>query len=314
MGEKTGIDWCDATFNPWVGCTKVSDGCRYCYAERENKQYGYNPAGWGPGVSRKRTSEKYWKGPKTWAKKAFREGVTKRVFCGSWCDILDPDVPEEWHTDLWRMINQLGWEYPGALEWLLLTKRSERIEQFLPERWLENPPDYVRLGVTAEDQPNADRRIPDLLRVWRGKNFVSIEPMLSNVNLIKVMQPNEYDWQQVNSIDEYEPEELIEECEAECDWVNCGTNLVENPEWRERESWRDYQARKYAFSGSIHWVIAGCENGPRAMEIDWVRSLRYQCQVAKVPFFLKQMVINGKLTHMPELDGRRWQIYPEVGR
>jgi protein gp37 len=183
MGEITGISWCDHTFNPWIGCTKISDGCRSCYAESENKRFQWNPAGWGPGVARKRTSIENWKNPMKWAKKAHSEGITKRVFCASLADVFDPDVPAEWHRDLFYLIYKCNLYYPGALEWLLLTKRSERIEQFMEKEWLAHPPDYVRLGVTAEDQANADRHIPDLLRVWRGKNFVSYEPAIGPLHM-----------------------------------------------------------------------------------------------------------------------------------
>ena len=63
----------------------------------------------------------------------------------------------------------------------------------------------------------------------------------------------------------------------------------------------------FAFNG-IHWVIAGCESGPgrRPAQTDWFRSLRDQCQEAGVPFFLKQMEVNGKVVHTPKLDGRAW--------
>lgn len=66
----------------------------------------------------------------------------------------------------------------------------------------------------------------------------------------------------------------------------------------------------------LDWVIAGCESGPKARPAspDWFRSLRDQCQAAGVAFFLKQMVIDGKLVHTPELDGRRWVEYPEAKR
>ena len=62
----------------------------------------------------------------------------------------------------------------------------------------------------------------------------------------------------------------------------------------------------------IQWVIAGCESGPRARpaDIDWFRSLRDQCIEAGVPFFLKQMMVDGKLVREPELDGRQWLETP----
>lgn len=63
----------------------------------------------------------------------------------------------------------------------------------------------------------------------------------------------------------------------------------------------------------IHWVIVGCESGPgaRPMRIDWVREIKDQCVAARIPFFFKQMVIDGKVVKMPELDGRVWDEMPE---
>ena len=60
------------------------------------------------------------------------------------------------------------------------------------------------------------------------------------------------------------------------------------------------------------WVIAGCESGPRRRpaKIEWLRSLRDQCVAAGVPFFLKQMEVNGKVVKMPMLDGREWKEFP----
>ena len=67
------------------------------------------------------------------------------------------------------------------------------------------------------------------------------------------------------------------------------------------------------FNQHLHWVIAGCESGPgrRPADIKWFRSVRDQCRDAGVPFFLKQMEIDGAIDHMPELDGRVWDQVPE---
>lgn len=196
MGKTTGITWTDATFNPWIGCTKVSQGCKLCYAETQNKRYNWAPDGWGPGKPRKRTSEANWKKPIEWAKQAAKGGVTRRVFCASLADVFDDEVPQEWREDLWRLIDTTG--EIGGLEWLLLTKRPENIKGMAPTEWLENPPDYVRIGVTAEDQENADKRIPALLRSWKGKNFISYEPALDLVIFTDYLRPfrsiNQIDW------------------------------------------------------------------------------------------------------------------------
>lgn len=190
MGEKTGISWTDHTFNPWIGCTKVSPGCDLCYAESQNKRYNWNPAGWGKGAPRKMTSSANWKKPLAWAKAAIQDGALRRVFGGSLCDPFDDEVPTHWRDMYFNLIDDVG-EYcrhfravPGTgLEFMLLTKRIKGAWKKLPGEWVEYLPDYVRIGVTAEDQPHANRRISELFRTWRGKNFVSVEPMLGRLDL-----------------------------------------------------------------------------------------------------------------------------------
>ena len=68
MAENSKIEWTDHTFNPWIGCQKVSPGCDHCYAESLAKRYGW--VEWGPHGERKRTSEANWKKPRQWARAA----------------------------------------------------------------------------------------------------------------------------------------------------------------------------------------------------------------------------------------------------
>lgn len=200
MGEKTGITWCDATFNPWIGCTKVSQGCKYCYAETQNIRYNWNPAGWGSGSERKRTSPANWKKPFQWARQAIADNVIRRVFCASLADVFDEEVPPDWRTDLWELIRDCAYLeeteiHNSGLEWLLLTKRPENIRRMLPDEWLHHPPYWIRLGVTAEDQENADKRIPELLVSWHGKNFISYEPAIGPIGICFADPfPGDIDW------------------------------------------------------------------------------------------------------------------------
>lgn len=187
MGETTGITWTDHTFNPWIGCTKVSQGCKLCYAETQNHRYNWNPAGWGPGAPRKRTSEANWKKPIQWARQAVKDGVTRRVFCASLADVFDGEVSDNWRYDLWCLMQDTA--QIGGLEWLLLTKRPENIKSMLWGSWLKTPPDFIRLGVTVENQANAIRAHM-LLDNWDGKNFLSMEPLIERVTLRSVMRPS----------------------------------------------------------------------------------------------------------------------------
>jgi protein gp37 len=168
------------SFNPWIGCQEVSIGCRECYARKLSTRYGWVD-GWGKGAPRRLTSEANWKKPIQWARQAVKDGVIRRVFCASLADIFDEEVDITWKDRLYQLIENCS--KIGGLEWLLLTKRAERIGKDLPDIWLDNPPDYVRLGVTAENQDNADKRITLLLNMWHGKNFVSVEPMLSEIDI-----------------------------------------------------------------------------------------------------------------------------------
>lgn len=187
MGDKTGIAWCDHTFNPWIGCKKVSPGCVNCYAERENKRFGWLDTEWGDGY--RRTSASNWKKPLEWGKQAELDGVTRRVFCASLADVFDADVPDKWREDLWELINSAS-QYK-RLEWLLLTKRPQNIADLKPRgmSWKN-----VRLGITTETQRMLDERLPILTDAWSGKNFLSVEPMVGPVDLSAYIGKVRIDW------------------------------------------------------------------------------------------------------------------------
>ena len=98
MSKNTKIEWADHTFNPWVGCTKVSPACDHCYAEGWAKRSGI--VKWGAHAERRRTSESTWRQPIKWNAEAERLGVRYRVFCSSLADVFDNAVPEQWHKML----------------------------------------------------------------------------------------------------------------------------------------------------------------------------------------------------------------------
>lgn len=175
MGEITGIEWCDHTFNPWVGCTKISPACEYCYAERVGARLGVV---WGE--LRRRTAASTWQQPLAWDRKAARDGVRRRVFCASLADVFDNQVPPEWRADLWQVIKATP-----HLDWLLLTKRPQNITGMVP--W-DGLPSNVWLGTTVETQAEAARRIPHLLSVPAAVRFLSCEPLLGPVDLAAVIR------------------------------------------------------------------------------------------------------------------------------
>jgi len=170
MGDQTAIAWTDHTFNVAWGCTKVSPGCKHCYAEEQSKRFGDDV--WGPGRERKTFGADHWARPLTWNRAAERESRRHRVFSSSMADIWEdhPTITRE-RERLWAMIRRTP-----CLDWQLLTKRPERIAPTLPPDWGTGYPN-VWLGVSIENNQyvsRADhlRRVPAVVR------FISYEPAL----------------------------------------------------------------------------------------------------------------------------------------
>ena len=175
MAENSKIEWTDHTFNPWIGCTKVSDGCKYCYAETLMDK-------------RVRTSAANWREPLAWNRQAKAEGRRYRVFCASLADVFEykPDQPEmdDWRRELFQMIVNTP-----HLDWLLLTKRPELVNETIErvtgfsdsEMWFFTS--HVWIGTSVENQEQADKRIPELLEIPAAVRFLSMEPLLGNVQV-----------------------------------------------------------------------------------------------------------------------------------
>jgi protein gp37 len=172
MAETTEISWADATFNPWIGCTKISPACDNCYAARDNDRRKWVD-GWGAGVPRRRT--KTWGDPIRWNRKAEQTGYRPRVFCASLADVFDNEVDDTWRTDLWQLIR----ETPN-LRWMLVTKRIGNAVKMLPADW-----PFVHVGIisTLENQMTWDRDYPKLARTQAAWHGVSAEPLLSAIDI-----------------------------------------------------------------------------------------------------------------------------------
>lgn len=180
MGENSKIEWCDHTFNPWIGCQKVSWGCDHCYAETMmDRRYG--KVQWGPHGERQRTSEQNWRKPVRWNAQAdaFRKenGHRPRVFCASLADVFDNQVDSSWRDDLFALMRRCK-----KVDWLVLTKRPENIEKMLPSDWRDGYSN-VWLGTTAEDQKRFDLRWKRLKKVPAVVRFISYEPALGPLRL-----------------------------------------------------------------------------------------------------------------------------------
>ncbi|MEY5060411.1 MAG: hypothetical protein RIS45_332, partial [Planctomycetota bacterium] len=143
MGDVTGIQWTDHTFNPWMGCQRVSPGCERCYAETLVTTRLRLPV-WGPPktTERKRTAVANWRKPLAWDRAAAKAGKRARVFCASLADVFeDHPAVAPWRTELFALIEQTP-----HLDWQLLTKRPENLRKMLPTAWLESPRPNVWLG------------------------------------------------------------------------------------------------------------------------------------------------------------------------
>lgn len=272
MGETTGIEWCDHTFNAWTGCQKVSPGCKNCYAESWAERFGRD---FGARIV---ASEAKWKEPLRWNRKAQAAGVRKRVFCNSLADVFE-DRPElrAPRLRLFRLIFATP-----SLDWLLLTKRPENVRGMIeqaafdctypdadnqalnawchnPARGRPHPPANVWLGVSVEDQQRANERIPLLLDTPAAVRFLSCEPLLGSVDLTSVVYERAY-----------------------------GTGLL-NATTGDK---RGHVPNSPLGSGPrVDWVIVGGESGANARpcNVEWVRSIVEQCRDASVACFVKQL-------------------------
>jgi protein gp37 len=176
MAENSGIKWTDNTFNPWMGCTKVSPGCTHCYAETFARNRMGKPGLWGANGQRQVTSDENWRKPLRWDRLAGQQGVRTRVFCASLCDVFeDHPVAEGTRPRLWDLIRRTL-----NLDWQLLTKRADRIATCLPADWGDGWPN-VWLGVSVENREHGIPRIAHLRAIPARVRFLSVEPLLEDL-------------------------------------------------------------------------------------------------------------------------------------
>lgn len=196
MGALTKIQWCHRTYNPWRGCTKISEGCAHCYAEASSKR---NPAvlgEWGPGSERASGSDNYLRQPIYWDRQAARAGERHRVFCLSLGDWLEDRRDLDVHRA--ALIETIAWT--PNLDWLLLTKRPEHWRcvmiralnilrgwegpgfEVLSTWMAGSPPRNVWLGASVENRVRALERIPLLRSIPAAVRFLSAEPLLGRLD------------------------------------------------------------------------------------------------------------------------------------
>ena len=177
MGTGTKIEWAHHTYNPCIGCTRLSPACDHCFAADWAGRYGQAHLWEG---ERRQTSAQTRHQPFKWNREAIAAGERRRVFCGSLMDFADNQIPSRWRDDAWHVMAMCQ-----ALDWMVLSKRPQNYGKMLPgtpigaPQWRDGWP-HVWLGTTVEDRKrlvNVDhlRAVPAAVR------FLSIEPLLEDL-------------------------------------------------------------------------------------------------------------------------------------
>jgi protein gp37 len=302
VSGKTSIEWTDATWNPLRGCSRVSEGCRNCYAEKVAARFSvpYGPAGpkYQPGRFANVIRDGKWNGvvelvegkvaePLHWRK-------AKRVFVNSMSDLFHESVPDEWIDRVFAVM-----ALAPQHTFQVLTKRPERMRAYLqcgvglydrvlraaePLRemfpglnriGISNPAAIplpnVWLGVSVEDQATADERIPLLLQTPAAVRFVSYEPALGPVDFARLRGY------------------LGAGDSVKADLVIDALGGFYAAAWRGRSTTPDTPLPEYA--RPLDWIIVGGESGPgaRPFDVAWAWSTIAQCKAAGVACFVKQL-------------------------
>lgn len=309
MAENTSIEWTDHTFNPWIGCTKVSPGCAHCYAETLMAT-GYGRVKWGAGQPRVRTSAANWKQPLRWNERLHAPNwplsqkgpraqdfepmpficrkCSTRFFCASggtpeceWqCEIVEyrpkvfcaslADVLDDEVPTLWRIDLFRLIHVTRNLDWLLLTKRPENFHRLLQEM----------LDVMSKNgAPDEEDDLWNWLVAWQEGH------------------PPDNVWIGTTVEDQTRADERIPELlkiPARVRFLSCepllGPVVLPTCSGDSACPFNGIDGHSDHPFGGIDWVIAGGESGPgaRPMHPEWARSLRDQCAAAGVPFLFKQ--------------------------
>lgn len=252
MSDHSKIEWTDATWNPTTGCTKVSQGCKNCYAERDWKRLSKNPKTvyFGREFTDVQTHSERLDAPIHWTK-------DRHIFVNSMSDLFHESVPDEFIDRVFEVMAQCPQH-----TFQVLTKRADRMQAFLSAAHREIPRRSfgysmlyrnIQLGVSVEDQAAADERIPLLLSTPAAVRFLSMEPLLGATDVAWALSRN-----------------LLE----------IGAGFLRRGRFSPGlEALRP-----------LDWVIAGGESGSKARPShpDWFRSIRDQCAAAGVPFHFKQ--------------------------
>ena len=171
--KDTKIEWCHHTVNFWWGCSKVSEACQNCYAERNTKRFKKDCFGDSPRWLR---LEAAFREIRSLNESAKSRGIIESVFINSMSDFFDERVLAEVRLMCWEHIRQAS-----NLVFLVLTKRADVMANHL-ERWY-NIPENVHFGITAENQTRLDERMKLLQNEKQRRFFISAEPLLGSLDI-----------------------------------------------------------------------------------------------------------------------------------
>ena len=183
MGEKTGITWADHTFNRWWGCTKVTQGCKNCYAEEMAQVRSKRiPEGYVKGSRRIKSKSHNLAMLKRWDKLSELDGRMHRVFAHSMSDVFDQEVPDEWRCEEFSMMQQTK-----NLWYLILTKRPEHTLPFIArnrefEQFFK---DRVWLGTSIVGDEDMQMAY-EVIQCPAKLHWVSYEPALSELSILSM--------------------------------------------------------------------------------------------------------------------------------
>ncbi|MEM9195229.1 MAG: DUF5131 family protein [Myxococcota bacterium] len=289
MSALSSIEWTDATWNPVTGCTKVSAGCKNCYAEGVAKRF-WGDRKFGDVVCHDDRLDQ----PLRWRK-------PRRVFVNSMSDLFHEDVPDEFIDIVFGVMGnapehtfQILTKRPGRMrEWFKRVESMPRSPRMhtgyaaccseaglrMPIAPMQNwPYPNVWLGVSVENNEQMDR-VCDLAETPAAVRFVSMEPLLEHVDMNIGPHGDFRSWK----------------C-SECGSRNVDPEVFHFPDdmatWLCDDCGSHGQPGEDAPSTSlIDWVIVGGESGPgaRPCEVKWIRSIIEQCRSAGVACFVKQL-------------------------
>jgi protein gp37 len=175
MSEHSKIEWTDATWNPLRGCTKISPGCKHCYAETFAERFrGVKGHPYEQGFDLRLVPEKL--------SEPFQWSSPKTVFVNSMSDLFQPGVPDAYIEDVVRVMVEADWH-----TYQVLTKRSERLRDLLADRLsFAAGKRHIWWGVSVEDKKYGLPRVDHLREAPAAVKFLSIEPLLEDLGRIDI--------------------------------------------------------------------------------------------------------------------------------